>query len=314
MIKISYTANNKYQQSPRAWFLYYQMKIREEKIGSPLFFGNAMDLGLNTMLRNKMQGTKDDPVETFKKAFIKFDHNGETLDLRTSVKVKWSKADLDEDIIDNDEDRALLDKGYSASWVSMRRKGIMMIDAYEKQALPHLKDILSVQEYVKIPNAEGDMVIGYIDFIARFYLDESVEGADLSLKKYNNKIVIFDNKTSSQNYKPDSVKNSDQLGTYFEHPHETIHADYAGYIVVPKAIRKRKEPKIPIQIIIDEVSPEVIDNIFRQYAETIRGIKLGHFPCNESNCKSAPFDCPYKAYCASGGRDMTGLVQVKTKD
>ena len=77
MVKLSYTANAKYQLSPRAYYLHYLLKLREEKVGSALAFGNAMDLAINSMLKNKQlhlsekdEGYKD-PIETFDYSFKK---------------------------------------------------------------------------------------------------------------------------------------------------------------------------------------------------------------------------------------------------
>lgn len=311
MIKLSYSANNKYKQSPFAWFCHYMLRLREERMGSALAFGAAMDKGLNTLLMSKSPKTElpVTPEQEFLNAFELVEYNGETLDLRSSDKIKWLKSDLDESVL-IEEDKELLDKAYRIEYVCMRRKGLMMIEAYKEQILPHIKEVVSIQDYVSIPNEYGDEVIGYIDFVAKFFVNKKASNYETfkHLEKYNDKIITFDNKTSSMTYKPDSVAKSDQLGTYFEWPGNK--SDFAGYIVIPKKIRKQKLPLIPIDIIIDSVEDEVREATFQSYSDTIEGIKTGQFPCYGDACRRSTFGCCYAVYCASGGKDTTGLVNV----
>jgi hypothetical protein len=239
-------------------------------------------------------------------------------DFRTSENIKFYKSDIDEDIL-IEEDQALLDKAYHMGWVCLRRKGLLILDAYIKQAIPHLKKIISVQDTVNIQDEDGNSISGFIDFVAIFELDESLidpltdEGQQmLALKKYNGKTIIFDNKTSSQRYKQDSVSLSKQLATYFENPNSNYNAEFAGYVVIPKKFRKKKEPKIPIEFIINSVSEETTNDIFTEYADTIAGIKAEQFQCHVGACQSLPFGCPYMRYCQTGS--MEGLVDLNEKE
>lgn len=306
-INISYSANEKYNVSPRSWYLHYQLRLREKVMGSALFFGSAMDDALNALIMNKFTTDKKvDPVDVFLKSWSRAKIHGKSVNLKKTKLVRYSKADLDLDIIDNAEDQKLL-KTANAEWVSLRRKGLMMLEAYEKQVLPHISDLEAVQKYIKIENEDGDKIIGYIDLISKFKVNDDVEHDLDHLKKYNDKLIIFDNKTSSIKYKEDSVLTSRQLATYAEAPDVPDH-DYEGYIVIPKKIRKKKEPLIPIQIIIDKVDHELVDSMFEEYGQTIQGIKLGNFPC--TGCEKSIWGCPYKKYCESGGHDTTGLIIV----
>lgn len=319
-IRISYTANEKYQNSPMAYYLHYIKKIREERVGSALPFGNAIDNAINEILRNKMHNKPlmENVVSIFENAMTFQTINGIEEDFRTSENIKFYKNDIDEDIL-IPEDQELLDKAYHMGWVCLRRKGLLILDAYIKQAIPHLQNIVAVQDTVAIEDEDGNYISGFIDFVAQFKLDESIvdpltdEGqAMLALKKYNEKIIIFDNKTSSQRYKQDSVRLSKQLATYFENPNSNYNAEFAGYVVIPKKFRKKKEPKIPIEFIIDTVSSETVDDIFAEYADTIAGIKAEQFQCNMGVCQKLPFGCPYMRYCQSGCMD--GLVDLNNNE
>ena len=306
-VKISYSANEKYNTSPRSWYLHYQLRLREEKVGSALPFGNAVDNALNVLIEKKFDPTIDkDPYEVFDYCWKHTTINNKKVNLMKSDLIRYSKADLDEDLIKDEESQKLL-KTAKAEWVSLRKKGHMMIDAYTEQVLPHLSELISVQKYIKIENDDGDSIIGYMDLIARWKVNDEVDHCWDHLKKYDGKLIIFDNKTSSIKYKLDSVLTSRQLATYSEAPNLPEH-DYEGYIVLPKKFRKKKLPKVPIEIIIDKVDHELVDSMFEEYGNTIQGIKLGQFPC--TGCEKSIWGCPYKKYCESGGQDTTGLVYV----
>lgn len=318
-INLSYTANTKYQVSPRAWYLHYMLRIREANVGSALFLGSAVDDGANQMLENKMLGkVVKDPIKVFEESMEHFNYNDEKIPLRSSDKIKYYKSDLDKSIW-TEEDHEIKDA--SDEWITLRRKGIMMLEAFKVQVMPHIKEVISIQDFVKIPNGQGDHIIGYIDFVAKFKLDESVLGLYdkdpklkeeiLALKQYDDSIIIFDNKTSSKKYAQNAVEESGQLATYASFPSNKFHHDYEGFIVMPKKFRSKKTPHVPIQIMIGHVDEEVMNNQFEQYESTLHGIKHGIFPCNEENCAKNPFGCPYKNYCKDGS--LEGLVDLGMK-
>ena len=292
-ISLSYSASQKYQMSPMSYYLHYLLKLRPEKVGSALVFGNAVDVAVNTMLKNKMKGEKKDPKKMFDYAWKEEKINGKKVNLRTTDLVKYSKSDYDESIL-TEEDEKLIESGVNKNWVSLRRKGMMILDAYEEQIMPRIKEVIAVQKYVSLKNDHGDSFVGWIDFICRWEDD---------------KIYIVDNKTTSIKYKEDSVSNSPQLATYFEGTVEEVNPDGAMYIAIPKKFRKRKKPLIPIDVITGNIGEELINKTFEEYDNTLHGIKMGHFPC--TGCRENVFGCPYKNYCESGGEDLSGLVYVK---
>jgi hypothetical protein len=312
-IRLSYTQNEKYQTSPRAWYLHYMLKLREEKTGSPLVFGNAIDNALNQLIANKFltPSERQDPVEVFKQAWRTQTLNQEKVDLSKSDLIKYSKSDLDLYLLTDLDHKQIEKDRIRPEWLCLEKKGLMMLEAYEQQVLPHISDLIAVQKYFKIGNNDGDEIIGFIDLIAKFKVNDNVPHELDKYREYNNKTIIFDNKTTSIKYDDDSVKVSKQLGTYSEAPGVGNH-DAEGFIAIPKKIRKQKEPKVPIQIIIDKVEQEVVDSVFESYMNTLNGIKLGKFECN--GCEKAVFGCPYKTYCASNGTDLTGLVYSKEKE
>lgn len=297
-IQLSYSAATKYKMSPRAYYLHYILRLRSENNSSPLFFGNAMDLGLNTLLKQK-QDNQEINIQLAKDEFIKAweygEVDGERIQLFKPGCVKFSKSDYDESIFTHDDIKLLNTDGYDRSWVSMKRKGLMMIDAYVEQVLPKLEKVHFVQKQIKITNDSGDTFVGFIDFCA-----------DISGKTY-----IMDNKTSSIKYAADAVETSEQLSTYYEAMRDDLKIDGAGYVVIPKKMRKQKMPLVPIEIRLGEINEELIEKTFSMYDEVLEGIKLGKFECNPELCASTPWGCSYEKYCASNGKDMTGLKFYK---
>lgn len=291
-VQISFSANQKYQMSPRSYYLHYYLRLRPAVVGSALVFGGAIDQGLNALLEKK-----ENPEEIFLKAWSAQEINGEMLDLSTTDKIKYSKADYDYTILTED-DMGMIGAGATKEWVSLRRKGLMIIEAYREQVIPQIKEVVAVQKYVELKNDNGDSLIGWIDFIATF--DDG-------------KTYICDNKTTSIKYKPDSVAQSGQLATYFEAAKDqNIKVDGAAYIAIPKNFRKSKQPLVPIEIVKGEIDDNILDKTFEEYDKTIQGIKMGEFAC--TGCKDNVFGCVYKTYCDSGGLDTTGLIYVEKRE
>lgn len=289
MIQLSYSANQRYQMSPRSYYLHYIMRLRPEIVGSALVFGGAVDEGLNALLEGKKNAAGE-----FTKAWSKQKVNGVETDLTMTELIKYSKSDYDESIL-TDKDKEAIEAGLNRNWVSLHRKGQMILEAYKEQVLPEIKEVIAVQKYVELKNEAGDSLIGYVDFIAKFNDD---------------KVYIVDNKTTSIKYKPESVRESAQLATYVEAvKEEELFVDGAAYIAIPKKFRKRKEPLVPIDIIKDNINESLLDETFEQYDKTLHGIKMGEFPC--TGCADNVFGCVYKTYCGSNGEDMTGLVVVE---
>ncbi len=288
-IQLSFSANQKYIMSPRSYYLHYILRLRPEIIGSALVFGGVVDIGLNALLEKKSNA-----AELFTRAWTKQNINGKNIDLRHTDLIKYSKADYDENIL-NQSDLEAIEAGLNPNWVSLHRKGQLILKAYTEQVMPFIVEVIAVQKYVKLKNGEGDSFVGWVDFIAKF--DDG-------------KVYIVDNKTTSIKYKDNSVRESAQLATYFEAAKEdNIKADGAAYITIPKKFRKKKEPLIPIQIIKDNINEELIETTFQEYDNTLHGIKMGEFPC--TGCADNPFGCSYKKYCESDGKNLEGLIYVK---
>lgn len=218
-------------------------------------------------------------------------------------------------------------------WLSMHRKGVLLINAYIAKILPQVKEVLAIQQQVELVNEDGDSVIGYIDAVVRW-----VDG----------RIVIVDHKTAAREYDWDSVLESVQLTMYVH----AVSAQYentrtAGYIVLQKNIQKNKtkvctecghngtgsraktcdnkidkkrcggawkekiNPEGVINVIINDIPERTEEIVMENLADVNHVMKQGMFTRNLMACDT-PFPCPFKKLCWQGS--MEDLVDLNKED
>lgn len=252
------------------------MRLRPTDTGSALIFGSSVDSGLNSLLTDIRDGREP----SLARAKAMFDAQFKSIN---PTEIKFSKADFDESLGET-------------PWKSLECKGHMILEAYVEQVLPKIERVILVQHEVSLTNELGDSLIGVVDLVAQ------IDG----------KVYILDNKTSSIKYSEDAAAISQQLGTYFEALKYDYKLDGVGFIVIPKNIRKKKEPRVPIEIKLGNVDEKIMVETFAMYENVLDGIKSGEFRCTRQCCKN-PWPCPYKGYCDSSGTDLTGLKYVDKK-
>lgn len=316
--KLSYSAISTYKDCARKYLYHYIYKLRENNIGSPLFFGSAVDVGLNELLT----GDENKAFEVFEKALGSIELNGEKL-VVGDHRITYSKNDFDLDVLSADTikefestiailpsliaskkdgtidpvNHTMLNKlGHQC----LLAKGKLMIEAYKEQIRPFIKKILFIQKPFSISNDDGDSLIGFIDLIAEW--DDGV----------NKGTIIFDHKTTSMKYTEDSVRTSNQLATYQIAEEHNIKVDYCGYIAINKTIRKKKEPRVVIQIVIDKIEEKLLHTVVTEYDEVNQMIKQGEFPRNFESCNTIYHTkCQFYKLCHESKYD--GLVQSKSE-
>lgn len=287
MISLSFSAAQKYLSSPFAYFAHYFLRLRTVGTGSALVFGSALDEAFNHLLECKRDGKDIDVTGAklaFSESFNKFDANS----------IKYSKADLDEAILTpHDLDR----KDKPLAWISLHKKGHILIDEYVAQVMPKIEKVILVQHKIEVKNADGDTLTGVVDLVAQI----------------GGKTYIVDNKTASKAYVPNAANESPQLATYFEALRHEYNLDGVAFIVVPKNLRKKKLPVVDISFIYGEAGEELIEKTFAEYDAVLHGIRNGQFPCTPDKCCANFWGCDYASYCRSGGKDMTGLMVAEKK-
>lgn len=297
-IRLSHTAKNMYLQSPRSFFYHYYLNLRPEVMGSPLFFGSLIETGLEALFKGK---TLEEALFIFRENFKKYKVNGKEIDLSNSDKVRYSKSDLDMGVFSEQDLLLIQDKDPQyVSWLSLCRKGEMLITAYSIDIFPRIKRVIATQVPFSLPNEFGDEIIGFADLICEWE---------------DGRILLMDHKTSSMTYPEDAVS-SDQYGKqtalYYEAFKDSHKIDAVGFFVLEKKIRKR-EPRVRTAIIIGTPPEELMEKTFDEFDQVLYNIKQGNFPCQSPNCSVYGQQCCYKRYCESGGQDLTGLVKVEKK-
>lgn len=354
--RLSYSAISTFNTCGKKFFYHYRQGLRSKYTHAALLFGSAIDTSLNRLLL-----TKD--LHEAKKEFDKSWNfqwvNKVYTSLHKSIDIVYAEADWDKDLLigtdwdklgQNPEEHykqileAKKDKGWDnlnnqdkefynyTNWLSLYRKGLIMLDSYHKQVLPKIKNVLAVQKENYLENSDGDKVVQYLDLI--------VEWED-------GRHILMDNKTSAREYEQDSASRSPQLISYFQSSKDEYSLDAVGFIVLRKGIHKNKEkvcskcsfegsgsrhktcfnevngvrcngvwnetirPECHIQIIINNVHQNAIDLVMNTFDAANEGIKKENWYSNLSACRQGPIICNYYNLCWHGKED--DLIKIEKK-
>ena len=209
------------------------------------------------------------------------------------------------------------------NWRSLRRKGHLMLEAYEKDIYPIIDEVFELQKKVSLVNEEGDEITGFID------VDAAVNG----IRR------VIDNKSTSIKFKDDSVITSQQLAIYGE-SEENLNCAYAPVNKNIKKIKHKKcvkcgfkttsrhatcnnkledgsrcsgvwdirtELKAETQFITGTIDSEFKEELFEEIREIATDIKNEEFECNLDSCKMQyGSKCVYFNLCHNAS--MEGLV------
>lgn len=110
-----------------------------------------------------------------------------------------------------------------ACWLSLYKKGVILIEAFKSQFLPKIKKVHAIQQNSKLGDGENT-IVGVIDMVLE------IEGYD--------KPIIFDLKTSASPYQPDKIEITEQLTLYLAMEGQNYQTNLAGYVVLVKDIPK----------------------------------------------------------------------------
>lgn len=322
-INVSYSALECFEQCSEKYRLRYRERLSSEKIPSPLFFGSAIDAAIELLLLRKKQCLSERELDLLltEDAYSIFDktmreQNGQLLERNPLCEYFYSDFDI---TLLTKEDFSYLSKAYPSiedwndfftyckkyikthgelkpgsriafnniCWLSLYRKGELMIAAYEKDILPEIHEVFDIQKEIELVNDSGDKLRGKIDFIASFRDEPTI--------KY-----LVDNKTSSESYKEDSVANSVQLAIYCE----AEACDRGAYAVLEKKMRMR-EPRARTQLIKDKVSDEQKQKVFDKLEIQLNNISRDNFSKKDSpkECHFFGRSCEFFNLCWNGKID-----------
>lgn len=371
-VKISHSGINSYITCGHSYKLKYIDKIHPLYKGSALFFGSAMDEALNTVLEHHKS------TDIYEKAVKVFDEKWEQQEDRTVGLISlpkyeyilYSKYDFDADLMQKSDWRELFvvdenaieklqhiqselkevefkdlstdDKMFYnyANWLCMRRKAHYMIDAYIKDLLPNIEEVLEVQKTLETKDDTGNKLTGIADFVCK--LKPGIYG---NIELTEAEIVIPDNKTSSIDYEQDSVETSPQLAKYrvmlnAEHGYNITKG---AYFVIKKKFTKNTTKTckkcgniatgshktcnavvndkrcdgdweksvvvtVPTQLIVQNIPDQFSTMVMENVDSVVKAIEAEIFPRNFSACKNQyGSPCPYFNLCHKG--QMKDLVK-----
>jgi hypothetical protein len=178
-------------------------------------------------------------------------------------------------------------------WLSLRNRGLMLLDAYRVQIMPEIEEVFDVQKKISLPDS-SDEFVGVIDLICSFTSEPGVR-------------YVCDNKTSSRPYKSDSVQTSEQLAAYSEYEQN----NKCAYIVIVKKLRKR-EPRVRCTIIKDTMPNNTVDETFDKLTNVFHKIDEKKFDKDFDACYQYGRKCEYYSKCRTG--DLKNLKYVKEKN
>jgi hypothetical protein len=255
--RLSYSQSRLFQECGKKYDFYYNQKLRERTKSAALFMGAAIDKAVEHALKFPEQDEK----AVFDKAFSEGEINGKAINIPNSILIGYSNADMDFDLLTDDDFKFLSVKAKEyidtsdvefayeeclaakkqkkykhfstnqnkflnlCAWTSLRRKGHLMLEANRKLIMPNIREVVGTQVKIELQNSNGDSLLGYADLVC--YWKEETEP------------TVFDYKTSSIAYEEDAVLTSEQL-TIYAH---ALNLKRAGYIVLRKGVKKNRIKK-----------------------------------------------------------------------
>lgn len=359
MIKLSHSGKGKYEHCGEMFNLHYNKKIRPAGTTSALLFGSAIDAAAEHYL---LTGDSIQAEQTFIETWKQQEINGTLVDLRTSQEISFNDNDYDSELLtesdyelinqdsiyeigpDPKEARTPEEPSNLAKWLSLYRKGLLIINAFMNWADNNIEEVLEAQCLIELEDGEGNEITGKADFVVK------MKGYDVP--------VLVDLKTAARYYERDSVKKSEQLALYYFYLRNTKYPEMkrAAYLVLQKNIKKNRvktclkcgnvtegreqscavitvgegkkgrtkkircdgdfsvviNPEVAVQFIHDEIPEHFIEETVERFGVVINLINENVFEKNLDGCGNYyGRPCPYLKYCAVGCMD--GLIKKEEK-
>lgn len=191
-------------------------------------------------------------------------------------------------------------------WLSLKRKGELMLSAFHTEFYPNITKVHSTQEWGQVVDeTTGDRVGGKLDMV-------------LSYKGYN-KPIIFDLKTAGRPYTEEQLELTEQLTLYAAMVGHKYNTDLVGYVVLCKQMNKeeidyceqcgkvrdtraktcdgtingkrcgaewkhKKKIKGTVQVMIQQKSQKQIDDLLIDYSNVILGMASKVVYKNTNKC------------------------------
>lgn len=263
-IKTSHSQNNTYITCPTHWHMSYNERWTNPIEGSSTYFGSAVDAAVGEMLEGKQDWLKTfydrwnkswsfgKSTQIFDNPDIIYGHKDfdqYVLEPKDYPQLEiWAKSLnlMGQGATPSPDDLVALYKTCAeikknpykhitpdqltyfnrASWLSMKRKGKVLLNAFHTQFYPKVKKVLATQQRATIKDAAtGDSITGFIDMV-------------LELDGYD-KPIIFDLKTAGMPYDQSDMDLTQQLTLYSAMKGAEYKTDLVGFVVLCKNIPKK---------------------------------------------------------------------------
>ena len=352
-MRTSYSKNNTYINCPQHYDWLYNKKFKPAKEGASLYFGSAIDASITALLNGD-----ETWVKLFHAKWNKTQMNNKLVEVFDNNDIVYSNNDFDADVL-LPEDRLTMENWIKelnidnlsnepiecfkevlkikknpykqtrseqlryfnrCSWLSLKRKGDILLTSFKEQFFPKIKKVLATQLAANIKDPySGDSIQGFVDMVLEY------EGYD--------KPIIFDLKTASQPYDEAQLETSEQLTLYAAMKGNEYNTDLVGYVVLCKNINKEKEafckkcnyikngshrtcnsliegvrcngewdektvlnPKV--QVLIEQKTPDKINMLLNDVSNIVLAMKHNIVYKNSSKCDNWYGNpCPYKKAC-----------------
>lgn len=263
-IKTSFSQNSTYIKCPMHWKWKYVDKLDANFEGASLHFGSAIDGAVMDMLENK-----GNFITKFSdRWFSTVNKNKEYYQIYDNPTIVFSNYDFDKDVLEPEDLESMtqwlqelnllydVEKPVAAynqvvkrkkspyvkitnnelryfnrcSWLSLQRKGILLLELFKKEFIPRITKLHATQNFYQLKDEyTGDILMGALDFVVE------LEGYD--------KPIIIDLKTASKAYTKESIDLSEQLPIYIALSNGKFNTNLVGYAVLIKNIEKQKASK-----------------------------------------------------------------------
>jgi hypothetical protein len=220
-------------------------------------------------------------------------------------------------------------------WLSLAERGALMLRTFNDEVMPDFEKLVEVdgkpgcQLKISISNADGDEVMGYVDYVVKF--------------KSREKAVVLDCKTAAAEYVTHNLQTSEQLKTYASALSAKIGSLDVGYLVLVKKLKAGKmscdvcghvrpygskarnctkkdckgsyskpELKASCQLLIRSLSESELDDQMEDYSNVLTAVKNNINFKNPNSCMQYGQKCEFYDHCWYG-KDLKKISNLKSK-
>lgn len=302
-------------------------KVPMDLCRSPLTFGSAIDQASEVIFCDKINDfgqyeeySEERLVKVFTHALTYVNFNNSIIDSRYHPLVRYSKADLDLRLLEQDDIDKIVARAKELDFEDfdgnvieeftqfcqgikygledfdqllynyigyhcLYRKGLLMLKALKEWSDKNVKETISVQRYFEIVNENGDKYRGLLDLEAILYDREGQWTIDLKTSA-----------NAKQSYPDNIIETAMQLHSYAE-----VGSKQIAYLVLDKNILV-KEPRVKVREVYGYATEEMLEKTFDTIEKVLSNVNAGNFPKNPDACWGYGVRCSHYKNCFPNGK------------